>query len=301
MSNELVSVIIPTFGMPVYLANALQSVFLQSYQYIQLIVVDDNDPSSNARKVTEELVKNLLDKGHCIKYIKHHKNRNGAAARNTGLAYAKGVYIAFLDSDDEYYPDRIEKLVSVIQKCDSNTPAVYTGCEFYKMGTRYAMFNSVKSGCFLVETLACSFMFCTGSNIFIRKEVLDELAGFDENFERHQDYEFLVRLFQKYSLHAVNEVLVIKNNENFNLPDVEKMIAIKKTYLEKYIGIIESLSDKDKRFIYQKNYLSIAEHAFKSKRRDIAFAYYRKAIALGWLSLRDQLRCVILFFNSLRR
>ena len=69
MSNELVSVIIPTFGIPVFLGKTLQSVFLQSYQYIELIVVDDNAPLSNARKITEELIKNLLDKGHSIKFI----------------------------------------------------------------------------------------------------------------------------------------------------------------------------------------------------------------------------------------
>ncbi|KGJ94224.1 glycosyltransferase family 2 protein [Thalassotalea sp. ND16A] len=298
MSKELVSIIIPTYGMPILLEKTIQSVFLQSYQYIELIVVDDNDPSSNARTTTEKLIKKFIEQGHCIKYIKHNKNRNGAVARNTGLEYAKGKYIAFLDSDDEFYPDRIEKLVSVIQKCDSNTPAVYTGCEFYRMGKRYAKFSSPKSGNFLVETLACSFMFCTGSNIFIRKEVLDELAGFDESFERHQDYEFLVRLFQKYSIHAVSEVLVIKNNENFNLPDVEKMIAIKKAYIEKYIGIIDGLSKQDKKFIYQKNYLSIAEHGFKSKKRGVAFTYYRKANALGWVSLREQMRCFVLFFYS---
>lgn len=298
MSEELVSIIIPTYGMPVLLENTLQSVFLQSYQYIELIVVDDNDPSSNARKTTEKLIKNFFEQGYFINYIKHNKNRNGAAARNTGLKYANGRYVAFLDNDDEFYPGRIEKLVSVIQNCDSNTPAVYTGCEFYKMGKRYAKFNSPKSGNFLVETLACSFMFCTGSNIFIRKEVLDELSGFDESFERHQDYEFLVRLFQKYSIHAVSEVLVIKNNENFNLPDVEKMIAIKKAYIEKYTDIIDSLSEKDKQFIYQKNYLSIVEHGFKSKKRDTAFAYYRKANALGWVSFREQIRCFVLFFYS---
>jgi len=65
-------------------------------------------------------------------------------------------------------------------------------------------------------------MFGTGSNIFIRKSVVDELKGFDEAFLRHQDYEFLVRVFEKYTLEAIPEILVIKNNENLNLPDVNK-------------------------------------------------------------------------------
>lgn len=73
-------------------------------------------------------------------------------------------------------------------------------------------------------------MFCTGSNIFVRRAVIDELNGFDEAFLRHQDYEFLVRLFEKYSLIALPDILVIKNNENVNMPDVVKMESVNKQY-----------------------------------------------------------------------
>ena len=294
----IVSVIVPTFGEPLLLSKALESVFSQSYQELELIVVDDNDPTSVARKKTQKIIENLIQQGRTIRYLKHKKNQNGAVARNTGLSHAVGAYIAFLDSDDEYHPNRIEKLVAAIQECDATVAGVYSGCEFRRQGKRYLIHKSVKTGRFLVETLACSFMFSTGSNIFVRREVLEDLGGFDESFTRHQDYELLVRLFQKYTLYALSEVLVIKNNENFNLPDVESMIAIKEAYLNKYADIVHKLPEKERRFVYQKNFLSIVEHALNSKRRDIAFIYYRKATTQGHLNLREYLRCAALYFRS---
>ena len=189
-----VSVIIPSYGMPVFLSNAIQSVINQTYEDWELIIVDDNDPKTVFRKKTETLVMDFANKDARINYIKHPCNRNGAAARNTGIAQARGEFIAFLDSDDEYLPQRLEKCCDLLSKCDSSVAGVYTGCEFRKQGKTYNVIRNVRSGNFLVETLACTFMFCTGSNIFVRKSILDEMNGFDENFIRHQDYEFLVIL-----------------------------------------------------------------------------------------------------------
>ena len=131
-------------------------------------------------------------------------------------------------------PDRLQKCFDIMENAADSIAGVYTGCEFRRGGKVYHVENNVKPGNFLVDTLACKFMFCTGSNIFVRKSVVDELNGFDGAFLRHQDYEFLVRVFEKYDLAAIQEPLVIKNNENFNLPNLEKQVAIKKQYLDKF-------------------------------------------------------------------
>ena len=116
----------------------------------------------------------------------------------------------------------MEECVAAMENTDEIFVGVYTGCEFRRNGKTYNTITDVKSGNFLKETLAGTFMFCTGSNIFVRRRVIEELGGFDESFLRHQDYEFLVRLFEHYSLKAIQKVLVIKTTIMFG----EKLIEI---------------------------------------------------------------------------
>lgn len=285
-----VSVIIPTYGKPVYLRESINSVINQTLKDIELIVVDDNDPDTEGRTKTEGLMQSFLQADNRIHYLKHEHNKNGAAARNTGLAVAKGEYISFLDSDDMYMPTRLEKCVAVMEKASPSVGGVYTGCEFRRNGKTYNTITDVQPGNFLKETLAGTFMFCTGSNIFVRDSVVKELDGFDEKFLRHQDYEFLVRLFEHYSLAAIQEALVIKNNDNVNAPKAEKLIEIKKQYLSKYRYLINRMSDKDKDYIYKSHWVFVAEAAMKNRNIELARKCYKTAKKHGGLSQRDKLR-----------
>lgn len=293
-----VSVIITTYGMPLLLEKAILSVLNQSFTDIELIVVDDNNPDSDSRLKTEILVTPFLSKSHHIRYVKHDHNKNGAAARNTGIAMATGKYIALLDNDDEYIIDRIEKCFNAMEDSPYEIGGVYSGCEFRKAGKAYKVIKNVKPGNFILETLASSFMFCTGSNFFIRKSIADELNGFDESFHRHQDYEFLVRFFEKYSLASINEVLLIKNNENQNLPDVEKLIKIKEQYLNKYNYLIRNLPQKEQNFIYYKHYVSVAETAIRNKKRNISKIYYDKSQQYRSLNFKDSIRKLVFYLIS---
>lgn len=294
----MISIIIPTFGPPSSLKPAIESVLSQTCMDWELIVVDDNNPDSDARKETEQLMRSF--KAPRVKYLQHPYNKNGAAARNTGLAEAKGEYIAFLDSDDEYLPQRLEKCLSVMESAPSNVAGVYTGCEFRRGGEVYHVEKTIEPGNFLTLTLACTFRFQTGSNIFVRKSVVDELGGFDESFIRHQDYEFLARIFQKnYDLAAIQEVLVVKNNENVNLPNVEKMIAVKEQYLNKFKTVIETLPQKDQHYVYHTQYVLVAEAALRTKNNKIAKEYYRKASSISPLTTKEQLRRLVFTIQNI--
>lgn len=292
----MVSVIIPTYGKPVLLQKSIDSIFNQTLTDWELIIVDDNDPESEARRQTETLISKFTDKR--LKYIQHSHNKNGAAARNTALAVAKGEYISFLDSDDEYMPNRLEECVKAMKCAGGDVAGVYTGCELRRGGKTYLKYKDVKSGTFLIETLACRFMFCTGSNIFVKRNVIEELNGFDESFLRHQDYEFLVRLFENYSLIAVQEILVVKNNENFNLPDISKMEAVKKQYLEKFDGIIQQLPEKEQRYINYANYISLAEQSIHQRNFTKGRHFYNLAIRNRSLTFRDNLRRIYFYLHA---
>ena len=293
----MVSIIIPTYGLPSGLKPAIDSILKQTCPDWELIVVDDNEPNTKPRSETEQLMHSYTDKR--IVYLQHPHNKNGAAARNTGIAKAKGKYIAFLDSDDEYLPQRLEKCISVMELAPNNVAGVYTGCEFRRGGEVYHVEKTVEPGNFLVQTLACSFRFQTGSNIFVRKSVVDELGGFDESFIRHQDYEFLARVFQKgYDLTAIQEVLVVKNNENVNLPNVEKMIVVKEQYLNKFKTVIDTLSQKEQQYVYHTQYTLVAEAALRTKNRKMAKEYYRKASNISSLTTKEQFRRLVFTIKS---
>ena len=293
-NSIIVSVIIPSYGHPDYLVKSINSVISQTFKDWELIVVDDNDPETEARLETEKVMETVMRNDSRIKYIKHEKNKNGAVARNSGFAEAKGVYISLLDSDDEYISTRLSKCVEAIKNEPEKIAGVYTGCEFRRHGSVFYKSIDITSGNFLRETLACTFRFFTGSNIFVRKSVVDELKGFDPNFLRHQDYEFLARLFVKYNLKAIPEILVVKNNENFNVPNFRKIISIKEQYLAKFNSIIEQLPDSDKNYIFQRQYVAIAEDASRAFNLLEAYRYYKLAQKYGSLSAKDWRRRILI-------
>src|SRR3989442_437688 len=96
-----VSVIIPTYNRAEFLGLALTSVLNQTFQDFEILIIDDNSQDS-----TQEVVTNFGDER--IKYIRHDVNKRVAAARNTGVANSNGEYIAFLDDDDEWFPDKLQ-------------------------------------------------------------------------------------------------------------------------------------------------------------------------------------------------
>lgn len=296
-----VSIIMPTYGRTDFLFESIESVFSQTYGDFEFILVDDNNPDSSFRKQTSEIVQRHEKFGHKIKYIQHPCNLNGATARNTGFAHSSGRYISFLDSDDFYDPKRLEVAVSVLEGTPADVGGVFTGVEFRRNGKKFATHLDVLSGNFLVETLACQFMLGTGSNLFVKREVFERLHGFDEAFERHQDYEFLVRFFERYQIAARAESLVIKNNENFNLPPFRRSYGIKKQYLEKFHPLVSSLSDVDKQYVMAKNYEALGEHALREGLRTESSEMYLIARANGSLGLRRSLRRAILWILSWRR
>ena len=103
-----VSVIITTYKRPLQIVSrAISSVLNQTYTQLELIVVDDSPSSFEGRDAIEQYIKNLPDKR--IRIIQHDNNRGACAARNTGIQDSKGNYIAFLDDDDFWHPDKIEK------------------------------------------------------------------------------------------------------------------------------------------------------------------------------------------------
>lgn len=239
--KPLVSVIIPSFGGNSSLVRAIDSVLQQEYENFEIIVVDDNEPGSDARTKTEIMMKKYRTEPRII-YVKHEKNKNGAAARNTGVMKAKGEYVAFLDDDDCFLKRKLECQVDYLEQ-HLEHGAVY--CWRYQNGE---LISSDLEGNLSKEILDLSFTPCTPA-IMMRTCCYLDLGGFDESFRRHQDFEFLLRFFRKYSIGVVKEPLIeIIGNEVRNLLQGKKAVELKRKFLSTFQATIEEIDCETKGF-----------------------------------------------------
>jgi len=244
--KPLVSIVIPTYKRPTYLERAIDSAFNQSYKNIEIIVVDDNDANSEFRSETEKLMDCYLNVAN-IFYIKHEFNKNGAAARNTGLKKASGDYITFLDDDDEMLPERIESQISLMERLDETWGACYTKYKKLEGNNQIHISSENRQGNLYVQALMRSIYIGSGSNLLIRKNVVEEVSGYDESFSRNQDLEFLARILEKYKLAFIDEcTLIIHYEVREKKLTYEGLLAFDEFYLKKFGDRIDRLSKDNK-------------------------------------------------------
>lgn len=259
----MVSVIIPTYKRSEFIERAIESVLKQTYQDFEIIIVDDNNPNTEYRKELEEKMKKYAYNSK-IKYIQHEKNKNGAAARNTGINIAKGEYITFLDDDDIFLPNRLEILVEKLEK-NQEYDAAYSSVIIIKGHKIIGYTVANKSGNMKNELLLGTFSLGTGSNLFFRASALRAINGFDESFKRHQDIEVMVRYFNRYNIIAIDKPLVVKvEDDRSNEPDVNKYIGVKEHFFETFNKEIKELGDLKDTF-YKNQYMMILRLAVKRK------------------------------------
>lgn len=220
-----VSVIVPTYKRSSCIQRAVDSVLNQSLNDIEVIVVDDNGIGTIDGNLTYSKMLKYKDNKRVV-YIRHKINQNGAVARNTGIKHAQGKYIAFLDDDDEYLPLRLEKLYLKMESLDESWGACYSSyIKVMKNGSIQKSNEKIEGDVYLY-TLMRSLYIGSGSNLFVRRSVIDTIGMWDETFKRNQDLEFMIRIFKNYKLAFVDEILMkanydVRNNtlsfkENYN-------------------------------------------------------------------------------------
>lgn len=246
MKTPLVSIIIPTYKRPTDLTRAIESVLSQSYKNIEIKVVDDNNPDTQERKETQALME-LFKYNEKVEYLQHEKNKGGSAARNTGWKKSKGEYITFLDDDDEISPDKIKKQVECLEQLDKTWGACYTGYKVIKPNGRYQISSEHRSGYLYIDALMRTLFMGSGSNLFLRKSVVDEINGYDETFVRNQDIEFMARALENYKLAYIDEVLFTIYQEGDRIIRTYKQLEeYAEYYCKKFGNRINRLNPKDK-------------------------------------------------------
>lgn len=265
MSDPLVSVVIPTYRRPENLKRCIWSVLNQTYANVEVYVVDDNDPDTEARLETERIMKTFADNAK-VNYIQHEHNKNGSAARNTGWRRSKGKYITFLDDDDEIMDRKIEKQVKCLEALDDTWGMCYTGYQVVKeTGEKQVSFEKRSGNCY-VDALMRTLFMGSGSNLFLRKNVVDEIGGYDESFLRNQDIEFLVRAAERYKLAYIDECLLLIHQEGKREISFEKIDTFAKYYICKFQERIDKLSDEERERVTSVLSLERCRVAFMAKK-----------------------------------
>lgn len=247
--KDLVSVVMPTYKRSEKLTRAIESVLNQSYTSLELLLVNDNEPDD---EYTEDLIKRveIYQDDPRFKLIIQDKHINGAVARNVAIRQAEGEYIAFLDDDDWWEHDKLEKQVKVLKSLDSSWGGV--SCKYQLVDSKGAVIGKsrkYRSGniYFDILTLITDVTTCS---LLLKHTHLDETGYFDENLLRHQDFQLLVNFTHKYKLFQVDENLLnIDVSDTQNRPDAEKLIQHKKEFFKSVQPILSTLSESDKKCV----------------------------------------------------
>lgn len=275
MKNSLVSIVIPTYKRPDIIVRAVESALSQSYPNIEIIVVDDNDPSFPERKSTEKVMEQYSNNPK-VMYIQHERNKNGSAARNTGWKHAHGEYITYLDDDDELSPQKIEKQVDCLESLDDSWGACYTAYHIIRPdGSILRSANHIEGNVY-VKALMRTMYVGSGSNLLLRKSAVDSVGGYDERFKRNQDIEFMTRIFERYKLAFVNQDLLLIHLDG-NRPSRPYSFECEVTdfYINVFSSRINALDKKQRHNV-------VAVIALDSARVACYYHEYMSAVKLLW-------------------
>jgi glycosyltransferase involved in cell wall biosynthesis len=206
MKNPKVSVIIPTYNRESLIMRSIDSLLKQTNQDFEIIIADDASTDN-----TEQVIKDFNDPR--VTYFKLEKNSGQCVSRNRAMKLAKGEYIGFLDSDDEWLPTKIEKQLGVFE--NSNDPklaAVY--CGFIEkdevLGVTVTINRGNRRGN-LYKSLLSGFCPSTPTMFLVKKDVLMQVNGFDENLPTFVDYDLWLRVAKLgYTFDFVDEPLIVK-------------------------------------------------------------------------------------------
>lgn len=203
-SSPLVSAVIPTYNRTERLRRAVRSVAAQTYGNIELVVVDDNSVTPASEVIDDIDLDGLVR----VKHIRHEENRGANAARNNGIRAAEGEYVAFLDDDDTWEPEKTERQVAVFRAADPAVGVVYTGIRFISDGTVGTTVSTLRGD--ITKDLLKGKSLSQFSAVMVRHDAIEAAGLPDERFPSWQDREWYLRLSQHCQFEPLPELLTVR-------------------------------------------------------------------------------------------
>ena len=195
-----ISVVIPTYNRVELLKRSIDSVINQTIKPFEIIIVDDGSNDG-----TEAMVKKKYDS---LKLIKQ-KNKGASAARNTGIKASSGEWICFLDSDDEWKNDKLEKQITFVAN-NSDYKFFHSNEIWIKNGKRINQKKKHKKYGGDIFKKCLDMCRISPSSVLINKNIFEEIGFFNENLVVCEDYELWLRICDQYKVFFIDEPLIIK-------------------------------------------------------------------------------------------
>jgi glycosyltransferase involved in cell wall biosynthesis len=235
--KPIVSVVIPTYNRAQWLRRAIMSVLNQTFQDYEIIVVDDGSSDN-----TQQVENGIRDRR--IRYVRHDGNRGASTARNSGIRAARGEYIGFLDDDDEWLPQKLEKQLDKFNFSSANVGAIYTGSSVVsaRTGSIIHSFLCHPRGYKDVDFLRT--MTFNTSVPLIKRSCFDSVGLFDETLPGSQDMDMWLRIARHYTFAFVPEVLVKRYIHGDQVTSRLKIkIEAKQKIIQKYQSLLSKHPD----------------------------------------------------------
>lgn len=205
-----IDVIIPLYNGELFIAQALESVLSQTLPPARIIVVNDGSTDKGP-----EIVYSYQNKGSTPIEIITQENKGLSAARNTGITHATGDYIAFLDADDVWLPEKLQQQMYVLTNSNlSDLALVY--CKYAIINTKGALdpdgfvvpLNTTMRGMVFNKLLSGNKILSSGSGVLIKRSVFDIVGRFNETLRFGEDWDMWLRIAEKYEVDYAEKVLV---------------------------------------------------------------------------------------------
>lgn len=272
VKNPTVSVIIPTYNRANLVDKAIKSVLNQTYQDFEIIVIDDGSTDN-----TEEIIRGFKDKR--IKYIKKYKkNRGSPVARNIGIKIARGEYIAPLDSDDEWLPEKLDMQIKFFQDGPPELGVVYShSCYMDESGKNINKLHNLREvEGYIYEDLLGGNCVGSPSKLLIRKECFHQVGLFDDLLRTQADWDMWIRI-AKYYRFAFIKIPLVRYRLHSN--QISKNLGVKfisaNRILVKYANELEI-----RRRAHSKHYFYIGNRFCHMGKTKEGQRYLYKAISL---------------------
>jgi len=283
-AEKLISVIMPTFGRVGGLERALSGIDRQTCQSLEVIVVDDNvdfEANDRVRKICAR---------HKVTYILNQGRKGGSGARNTGILAAGGKYIAFLDDDDFWLQEKLSAQVAFMER--DNLACSFVG--HYVLHQRSGAFRKcLYSGASITrEHLLSGSCPQSLSLVMIRADTFHWAGLFDEELPSFQDFELLLRVSKKESVHFLNQCLAIITEHEAQRVSVDLTARLRGlTLLKNKLAPVmdaNSLTKIEKRF---------KAGAYAANARRVQNYNHIGALKFRMLALRENLKSLRLWLD----